>query len=146
MNKNIGNNTNRKKFEGVLLESIDEAFSTLGDNVKRVIYFHLTEKFMITKMDIPSKIDDFSDALEKIFGLGARKLEILIIAKLHDKISCDYEWKGPNWLVPDLTFRQYVELSRSYYEDREKIGPNRGNNRCRRTTTRTTSIAIASRF
>jgi len=120
LNKNIGNDTNQKKFEGVLLESIDEAFSTLGDNVKKVIYFHLTDKFMITKMDIPNKIDDFSDALEKIFGLGARKLEILIIAKLHDKINCDYEWKGPNWLVPDLTFRQYVELSKSHYEDREK--------------------------
>lgn len=122
LNKNIGNNTNRKKFESILLESIDEAFSTLGENVKKVIYFHLTEKFMITKQEIPSKIDDFSDALEKIFGLGARKLEILIITKLHNKISCDYEWKGPNWLVPDLTFSQYVELSRSYYEDRENIG------------------------
>jgi hypothetical protein len=122
LNKNIGNNTNRKKFESILLESIDEAFSTLGENVKKVIYFHLTEKFMITKQEIPSKIDDFSDALEKIFGLGARKLEILIITKLHNKISCDYEWTGPNWLVPDLTFSQYVELSRSYYEDRENIG------------------------
>jgi hypothetical protein len=122
LNKNIENYTNRKKFETFLLESIDEAFSTLGENVKRVIYFHLTEKFMITKQAIPSKIDDFSDALEKIFGLGARKLEILIIAKLHDKISCDYKWKGPNWLVPDLTFSQYVELSRSYYEDAAQIG------------------------
>ncbi len=121
MNKNIGNNINRKKFESVLLESIDEAFSTLGENVKRVIYFHLTEKFMITKQEIPSKIEDFSDALEKIFGSGARKLEILVIAKLHDKISCDYKWKGPNWLVPDLTFKQYVELSKSYYEDTTQI-------------------------
>ncbi len=122
MTKNIGKNINPKKFESVLLESIDEAFSNLGENVKTVIYFHLTEKFMITKQDIPSKIDDFSDALEKIFGLGSRKLEILIIAKLHEKISCDYKWQGPKWLIPDLTFRQYVELSRSYYEDREKMG------------------------
>ena len=116
------NGTDRGKFEDVLLESIDEAFSTLGESVKKVIYFHLSEKFKITKRNIPNKINAFSDALEKIFGLGARKLEILIVSKLHEKINCNYEWKGPNWLVPDLTFSQYVELSRSYYEDRRKIG------------------------
>ena len=77
---------------------------------------------MIARQDIPYSIDNFSDALERIFGLGARHLEILIMKKLHEKITCFYEWNGPSWLVPDLTFRQYVELMRLCYEDKGKIG------------------------
>ena len=118
----MGKNRGGKKFEQILLDSIDEAFSTLGESVKKSIYFHLEHKFMIARQDIPYSIDNFSDALERIFGLGARHLEILIMKKLHEKITCFYEWNGPSWLVPDLTFRQYVELMRLCYEDKGKIG------------------------
>ena len=121
LNKYKLNNNDCRKFENILLESVDEAFSTLGENVKKTIYFYLAESFSISKQDIPFKIDAFSNALEKIFGIGARKLEILIIAKLHEKVSCDYKWNGPKWLVPDLTFIQYLELSRSFYEERGEI-------------------------
>jgi hypothetical protein len=111
-----------KKFEQILQDSIDEAFLTLGESVKTAIYFHLEHKFMIVRQEIPSRIDDFSDSLERIFGLGARHLEVMIMKNLHNKISCFYEWNGPNWLVPDLTFKQYVELARLCYEDKRKIG------------------------
>lgn len=63
-----------------------------------------------------------SDALEQIFGSGARTLEILIMKKLHEKIGSRYKWEGPNWLVPELTFSQYVELLKLFYEDSGKIG------------------------
>ena len=95
MNRNNG----RKKFDAVLLEAIDDAFSTLGENVKTSLYFHLEHKLIIPKQDIPYRIDDFSDALELIFGVAAKRLEILIMKKLHEKISCLYEWNGPSWLV-----------------------------------------------
>jgi hypothetical protein len=116
----LNRNDGRKKFEAVLLEAVDEAFSSLGESVKASIYFHLEQKFIIPKQDIPYKIDDFSDALERIFGMATKHLEILIMKKLHDKITCFYQWNGPRWLVPDLTFRQYVELLRLCYEDRGK--------------------------
>ncbi len=111
-----------KKFEVILLETLDEALSTLGENVKKTIYFHLQHKFLIAKQEIPNRIDDFSDALEQIFGSGARTLEILIMKKLHQKIKSRYKWEGPNWLVPELTFSQYVELLKVFYEDNCKIG------------------------
>jgi hypothetical protein len=117
----LSKNCEGKKFELVLLETIDEALSALGENVKKTIYFHLQQKFLIAKQDIPNKIDDFSDALEKIFGLGARTLEILIMAKLHQKIRPRYKWEGPHWLVPEITFSQYVELLKLSYEDNERI-------------------------
>jgi hypothetical protein len=111
----------RKKFEAVLQEAIDDAFSSLGEPVKKSIYFHLEHKFLITKRDIPCRIEDFSDALERIFGPGAKHLELLIMEKLYLKVNCSYKWKGPKWLVPDLTFKQYVELIRIGYEDKAKI-------------------------
>ena len=123
--QHLNKNCEGKKFELILLETLDEALSTLGENVKKTIYFHLQQKFLIAKNEIPYKIDDFSDALEQIFGLGARKLEILIMAKLHQKITPRYKWEGPNWLVPELTFSQYVELLKIFYENNEKIGQQR---------------------
>jgi hypothetical protein len=115
-------NDKHKKFETVLLEAIDEAFSTLGESVKKSIYFHMENKFIIPRQDIPYKINDFSDGLEKIFGTAAKHLEILIMKKLHEKIICFYEWTSPSWLVPNLTFSQYVELLRLSYDDKWKTG------------------------
>jgi hypothetical protein len=110
-----------KRFEDVLLDSVDEAFSSLGESVKKSIYFHLEHNFLITKQEIPSRIEDFSGALERIFGLGAKHLELLIMEKLYLKVKCSYKWDGPKWLVPDLTFKQYVELLRIGFSDEEKV-------------------------
>lgn len=98
------------KFEQILLNSIDEALSILGEDAKRSLYLYLENMFMIAKQDIPYRVDDFSEALNRIFGLGTRQLEILIMKKPHEKITGQYSWEAPKWLVPDLTFRKYVEL------------------------------------
>jgi hypothetical protein len=111
-----------KKFDKILQESVDSAFSLLGEKSKTAIYLYLKNKFMITKQDIPKRLEDFSDALEQLFGLGARHLEILIMKELNEKISSTYTWEGPSWLVPDLTFRKYVILMELSYNDRGKIG------------------------
>ena len=42
--------------------------------------------------------------------------------KLYLKVNCSFKWEGPQWLVPDLTFKQYVELVRISYRDEEKTG------------------------
>lgn len=111
-----------KTFDELLLESINEALSSLGESAKNAIYFYFEENFCVKKIGIPNRIEDFSVVLEKIFGLGARNLEILIMVRLHEKISCAYAWSGPGWLAPDLTFCHYVKLLRLSYEDKGKIG------------------------
>ena len=118
----MDNKNHSKKFEEVLQDSIDEALSSLGEAVKTSIYFHLEHKFLIARQDIPFRIEDFSDALEKIFGLGAKRLELLIMKNLYEKVNCLYRWEGPEWLVPDLTFKKYVELIRIGYNDGDRIG------------------------
>ena len=108
------------KFEDVFQDSVEEALSCLGESVKKSIYFHLENSFLLSRQDIPCRVKDFSDALERIFGLGARHIELLIMEKLYMKVNCSYKWEGPKWLVPDLTFEQYVELMRTGYKEEEK--------------------------
>ncbi len=110
------------KFNAIILESIDEAFLTLGKNARSSLYFHLETKFAISRQDIPVRVGDFSEALEQIFGLAAQNLEILIMKFLNEKVNCTYDWVGPTWLVPDLTFTKYVKLLELWCEDTEKIG------------------------
>jgi hypothetical protein len=110
-----------KNFDQILLVAIDEALSSLGENVKASIYFQLGNLFKIKKQEIPSRIGDFSDALEQFFGLGARHLEILFIKNLHAKIkvTCKwptYKWPLSKWIVPEMTFQEYVRLMRQNFE------------------------------
>jgi len=60
----------RKTFDELLLEAIDEALSSLGESAKQSIYFHLQDKFKISREEIPKHIKEFAEGLEKIFGFG----------------------------------------------------------------------------
>ena len=110
-----------RKFSIILIEAIDEAFLTIGENARTAIYCHLESKFAISRQDIPDRIGDFSDALAQIFGLAAPQLEILIMQFLNRRVKCEYEWVGPKWLVPDLTFKKYVVLTELTFKDTSKI-------------------------
>jgi hypothetical protein len=103
-------------FNKILLEVIDDALSFLGESVKEYIYYHLEKIFNIKKYEIPHRIDDFSDALERIFGLGARPLEVMFMKHLHDRIGIVCKWDLPKWVVPELTFKQYVLLMKQNFE------------------------------
>ena len=118
---NLAKTNNNTNFDSVLLDTIDLAFSALGQNVKVSIYFHLEAKFGLTKKNIPDRIGDFSNALDQIFGKAARSLEILIMKHLNEKIKCNYSWVGPKWLVPDLTFEKYINLVRLSVEGSGKM-------------------------
>ena len=106
-----------RSFYDTLLEAIDEAFSSLGESPKTAIYFHLENSMGIKKREIPFRIDDFQNALEEIFGLGARLLEILFIKNLHEKIKTTYKWDMPRWVVPELTFQEYLHLVKTEFEN-----------------------------
>jgi len=116
----LNKNRDGRRFDEILSEAVDNAFSCLGESVRDSIYFHLEDKFMISKEEIPLRVDDFSDALEAIFGLGARYLEILIMKKLKEKTNfCDV-FENPRFALSDLTFRKYVDLIRFSQERKRK--------------------------
>ena len=110
-----------ENFDQLLLEAIDEGLSGLGEAGKASIYIHLEGLFKIRKQEIPSKLNDFSNALERIFGLGARHLEILCMKNLHAKLEVTFKWptyESPlsKWIVPEITFQEYVRLMRQNFE------------------------------
>ena len=102
----LSKNNRKRSFNEILFDSIAEAFISLGENV-RASNFHLEKIFMAKRQHIPYDMDGFSEAFERIFGLSAQYIELLIMKKLNQKVSNKYRWKGPRRLVPDLTFREY---------------------------------------
>jgi len=104
-------------FSNILLQAIDEAFLSLGESVKTSIYFHLEHSMGIEKQSIPSRIDDFQNALEKLFGIGTRHLEILLIKSLYEKIKTTCEWNIPCQVNSELTFKECVRLANMTFEN-----------------------------
>src|SRR5208283_5300834 len=104
----VSRRTSRKrKFNKLLLEAIDEALSSFGEDSKTAIYYRLEKAFDIRKQEIPSRINDFSIALEKLFGVGARHLEISFMKSLYAKIK-GFECFSCELFLSKVTFRDYV--------------------------------------
>jgi hypothetical protein len=112
-----------KVFQKLFLESIDDAFSSLGDSAKQAIYFHLQNKFKISREDIPNNLDSFESGLEKIFGAGTRYLEILIMKKLYENMEPKkrvIKWDEGK----EFKFSEYVRTASNTFSKGEKKNRN----------------------
>ncbi|MEM3699832.1 MAG: hypothetical protein QXL57_03060 [Candidatus Bathyarchaeia archaeon] len=105
----------REAFETLLLEAVDEALASLGESVRQAIYYHLEDKFKITKKEIPNRLEEFTDGLEKIFGLGAHFIEILIMKKLYEKIGQPLKWNESK----ELVFLDYVTAAKESFQKKK---------------------------
>ena len=105
-------NSKTKEFDNLLLTSIDNAFFSLGESVKKTIYFHLEEKFNLKRGQIPLRLKKFQEALEQIFGSGARFLEILIMKNLYLKVGISISAKKDS-----VCFIEYIEEMKSAYTE-----------------------------
>jgi hypothetical protein len=109
---------NKTKFEKVLLEAIDEGLSLLGESSKQAVYIHLEKAFKMNRQNIPYRIEDFTDAIEKLFGAGAKILEIHIMKCLFKKV--DYKFKHYT-KQKNLTFMEYIAAVKLEKEDNDNI-------------------------
>jgi hypothetical protein len=98
-------------FEPILLTAIDDALLSLGESIRTSIYYHLEKNFKVTRDAIPANLPHFQTALEKIFGLGARFLEILIMKNLYAKINCPLVMESNE----ELEFVKYVEAAKQTF-------------------------------
>ena len=106
-------------FEKLLLEAVDEGLASLGDTSKQVVYFHLEKTFKLNKQEIPHKIEEFANAIENIFGHGAKLLQILIMKQLYEKVRGAIEY---NTELEDLVFTQYVAaVKQSFLKKKTRI-------------------------
>jgi hypothetical protein len=97
------------RFRKLLLEAVDEALSWLGNSVKQAIYFHLEKTFGINKQEIPDKIEGFTNAIEEIFGLGAKLLEIRIMNSFYEKDGHTFKYFPEK---DELLFAEYMKAAR----------------------------------
>jgi hypothetical protein len=98
-------------FDTLLLRSIDEALSSLGESVSQSIYFHIEDKFGIIRDEIPQNLHEFQGALKEMFGAGAQFIEILIMKKLHIQIGAPHVQVK----TKQLRFAEYVDASKKGY-------------------------------
>jgi len=96
-------------FEELLLESVDQGLSSLGETCKQAIYFHLEKEFKLNKRDIAFRIKDFAEAIENIFGVGAKLLEIRIMKNLFKNMGYPFPY-FPN--QEHIEFTKYIESAR----------------------------------
>ena len=97
-----------------MLTAIDDALNSLGKSVKQSIYFHIENKFCITRNDIPESLQEFQGGLEKIFGAGAKFIEILIMKNLHSRIGLPLRMESKQ-----LEFLKYVDAAKESYLKKE---------------------------
>ena len=98
-------------FKELLLEAIEATLSLLGDSSKQVVYFYLEKNFNVEKQDIPDKIEEFTIVIERLFGHGAKILEIEIMKNLFVKIGSAFEYFPEK---DDLLFIEYIDAARIY--------------------------------
>jgi hypothetical protein len=99
--------TKSRDFDELLLSAIDEALNSLGESVKQSIYFHIEKKFNVARNEIPENLAEFQGGLEKIFGTGARFIEILIMKNLHSKLGFPLKMESEQ-----LEFVKYVDAAK----------------------------------
>jgi hypothetical protein len=109
----------RSKFNELLFESIDDALSSLGERPKTATYVYLETKFNIKKQEIPNKINVFSEALKKLFGLGARYLEIMSMQNLYAKLRGN-EYVSSEHIFSKVSLTDYVVFMRHNFEETDQ--------------------------
>lgn len=70
MGENFAQFIHGGSFDELLLEVIDEAFSTMGNSVREALYFCLEKEFKISRTSIPEKLERTSQGLLKNFRHG----------------------------------------------------------------------------
>jgi len=106
----------KRDLDKLLFEAIDEGLSSIGESSKQAIYFHLKKGFNVKKHETPYKIEDFAREIERIFGLGADFLEILIIKNLYEKVGRTVHLLEPK----DFVFTEYVAATKRSFTREKK--------------------------
>jgi hypothetical protein len=102
--------TPEEKFNFSIAEMVDESFSSIRNLNKEAVYLRLEKAFKIKKEEIPFRIDGFADAIEQMFGVAAKLVEIRMIEALHKRF--------PEFVfIPkegDVDFKEYVVSLRAF--------------------------------
>jgi hypothetical protein len=100
-------------FQEVVIDAIDQVFSSIGSGPKISLYRLLEKKYKLRQENIPERIGDFSNAIEQIFGTGALLLELGIMKKIRQMFP-RFEFKAEN---VGFSFNDFMDSFRRYLSD-----------------------------
>jgi len=102
----------QNEFNTTIAETIDESLSSFCNLDKEAVYHRLENDFRIKKQEIPYKLEECTDALEQIFGVGAKLIEIRTMQTLHNRIQgfMFFPKKG------DIDFKEYAASLRAFLQ------------------------------
>jgi hypothetical protein len=93
-------------FDKALLSAIEVGLCPLGDSSKEAIFYHLEKSFDIRKDNIPTRLKEFREALEEIFGPGAQTIGKLITKYLQGELGLNSK------PVKSVDIVEYVEIAK----------------------------------
>jgi len=95
------------RFNELVSECVDETLSDLfGERAKQTVYTRLEKQYSITRDQIPQRLNDFSPALESMFGKSGRTIGKIFARTLYSKLGLEYVVKS------DCEFKDYVHEAR----------------------------------
>ena len=100
----------KNRLDITIMKAVDESLASFGETVRKVVYSQMQNNYNISKQEIPNRIEEFAAAIEEIFGIGARLIEVKIIETLHTKA------KGFLYVPKEgeLLFKDYVQNLRHF--------------------------------
>ena len=100
----------KNRLDMTILEAVDESLASFVETVRKVVYSQLQNNYNLPKQEIPTRIEEFAAAIEGIFGIGARLIEVKIIQTLCTKA------KGFLYVPKEgeLLFKDYVQNLRHF--------------------------------
>ena len=102
----------KNQLDATIVEAVDESLGSFGESVKQVVYYQLESSYHVKKQDIPRKIEEFVTAVEGIFGVGARLIEMKILETLYARTTGFAYFP----VGKDLVFKDYVRSIRSFFQ------------------------------
>ena len=105
-------NHNTSKFDQTVIEAVDLSFSKLGVRVKEALYSSLFAEYKLNIQNIPVMIEEFVEALEKIFGSSSLLLEMDVMKTIRKKIP-EFKFEAES---SDLLFTSYLKSLKRFLE------------------------------
>jgi len=71
--------------ENLVMSLIEDGLDALGENIGRVILYHIETNYSLKRHQIAKRLDLFTEALRDIFGEGSLMIERLIVETISRK-------------------------------------------------------------
>jgi len=77
-------------LDEIILEAVDLGLLNLGETTRETIYHHISRVQGLKREEIPVRLEEFYEALQRLLGAGAKAVEKLIVTDLYNLAGCEF--------------------------------------------------------